>query len=63
MSVADTLDSRILRLRQYGDRLTCREIAAELGITESRVYSAMRRAEMQRRCRGMDKRTRDRVTA
>lgn len=40
------LDSRILRLRLYGDNLTLREIAEELEIAESRVYSAMRRAGM-----------------
>lgn len=56
--MSDTLDSRIVRLRRYGERLTLREIARELGITESRVYSAMRRAGMQWQYRGMDKRSR-----
>ena len=53
----DTLDLRIIRLRKYGDKLTCREIAAELGIPESRVYSAIRRAGLQRQYRGLDRRT------
>ena len=52
------LDSRIVRLRIHGDKLTLREIAKELDIKESRVYSAMRRAGLQRRCRGIDKRSR-----
>lgn len=54
------LDLRIVRLRKYGERLTLREIAVELGVTESRVYSAMRRDGLQRQYRGMDKRTRRR---
>ena len=64
MTRADgTLDSRILRLRLYGDRLTCREIAVELETTENRVYSALRRAGLQHRCRGIDKRSRRQVTS
>ena len=57
----DALDSRIIRLRQYGDRMTCREIASELEIPETRVYSALRRAGLQWQHRGMDKRSREKV--
>lgn len=51
------LDARIVRLRVYGPSLTLREIADELGISESRVYSTMRRRGLQRQYRGLDKRT------
>ena len=47
-----------MRLRVYGERLTCREIAQDLGIKETRVYSALRRSGLQWQHRGMDKRTR-----
>lgn len=53
------LDQRIVRLRKYGERLTCREIAEDLGIRETRIYSALRRAGLQWQHRGMDKRTRE----
>ncbi len=58
MTPRETLDTRIIRLRRYGDRLTCREIAADLGIKETRVYSALRRGGLQWQCRGVDGRTR-----
>jgi len=54
----DILDARIVRLRVFGQKFSLREIAQELEITESRVYSAMRRAGLQRQHRGMDKRIR-----
>ena len=57
----DTLDSRIVRLRRYGEQMTCQEIADDLGITETRVYSALRRNGLQWQFRGMDRRTRRRV--
>jgi hypothetical protein len=56
--VSSVLDQRIVRLRKYGEQLTCAEIARELGIPETRVYSALRRAGLQRQYRGMDKRSR-----
>ena len=54
----DSLDTRIVRLRQYGDRMTLREIAEDLGIPETRVYTACRRAGRQWQHRGTDKRSR-----
>lgn len=58
MSDREGLDQRIVRLRIYGDHLTCREIALDLGIKETRVYSALRRSGLQWQHRGMDRRKR-----
>lgn len=52
------LDHRILTLRKYGDNLTCREIASELEIPETRVHRVLRNAGLQHQRRGVDRRTR-----
>jgi DNA-directed RNA polymerase specialized sigma24 family protein len=56
--VSSVLDQRIVRLRKYGEQLTCAEIARELGVPETRVHSALRRNGLQRQYRGMDRRSR-----
>lgn len=57
------LDARIVRLRRFGDRLTCYQIAMELDIPVARVHRALRRAGLQGQCRGMDRRRRAKLAS
>lgn len=61
MTEREQTDHRILSLRRYGDLLTCREIAEEIGVPETRVHRVLRNAGMQRERRGVDKRTRSKA--